>query len=310
MQGRMNQSTVDFITVNLLGSKKFASKRVPITCLEGKYFANQLTTQAIQAVVAWGLQSLGEGKYPAARHDGSSLDKPRAKHAGQFMPGKAALVQMRGDWDWNCKWYGASAWNELQGMCWLCKAKPEEWPSMSFEDRQSQNMAHADLVKKLEIKRKSVSPLFSLPGVTNRTMTPDWMRVVDEGCAASAAGQVLAELQRRCAGSSKKERAQALWKEIQSLYESNGVAACRRLKNLTVKHVQKPGKAAVLDAKAAEVRHFCTDILEHLAKSKKLQEGSMRDKAVYNVAKHCTDMFRHLEIFNSKVKSGEKFMSQ
>ena len=38
----------------------------------------------------------------------------------------------------------------------------------------------------------------------------------------------------------------------------------------------------------------------------------MRDKAVYNVAKHCTDMFRRLEIFNSKqlVKSGEKFMSQ
>ena len=38
----------------------------------------------------------------------------------------------------------------------------------------------------------------------------------------------------------------------------------------------------------------------------------MHDKAVYNVAKHCTDMFRHLEIFNSKqlVKSGEKFMGQ
>ena len=107
VQGRMNQSTVDFVTVNLLGSKKFASKRVPITCLEGKYFANQLAAQAIQAVIAWSLQSLGEGKYPSARHDRSSLDKARAKHAGQCMPGKAALVQMRGDWDWKCTWYGA-----------------------------------------------------------------------------------------------------------------------------------------------------------------------------------------------------------
>ena len=82
-QGRMNQRTVEFITVNLLGSNKFASKSAPITCLEGKYFANQLTTQAIQAVIAWSLQSLGEGKCPSARHDGSSLDKAKAKHAGQ-----------------------------------------------------------------------------------------------------------------------------------------------------------------------------------------------------------------------------------
>ena len=59
-------------------------------------------------------------------------------------------------------------------------------------------------------------------------------------------------------GKHKKERAQALWKEIESLYESNGIPACRRLKKLTVKDVQKPGKAAVLGANA-EVRHFCTD---------------------------------------------------
>ena len=175
---------------------------------------------------------------------------------------------------------------------------------MSFRDRQSQNF-----VGKLEMKG---TPLFSLPCVTDRTMKPDLMHVLDERCAASAAGQVLAELQRKCTGSNKKERAQALWKEIQTLYETDGIPACRRLKKLTVKDVQKPGKAAVLGAKAAEVRHFCTDILEPLAKSKKLQEGSMHDKAVYNVAKHCTDMFRHLEIFNSRqlVKSGQKFISQ
>ena len=96
------------------------------------------------------------------------------------------------------------------------------------------------------------------------------------------------------------------------MYESNGIPACKRLKKLTVKDTQKPGKTAALDAKAVEVRHCCTDILEPLAKSKKLQEGSMHDKAVYNVAKHCTDMFRHLQTFNRRqlVKSGQKFISQ
>ena len=67
-----------------------------------------------------------------------------------------------------------------------------------------------------------------------------------------------------------------------------------------MKDIQKPGKAAMLDAKAAEVRHFCTDLFEPLAKSKKLQEGSLREKAVYNVANHCTDMYKHLETFDSR----------
>ena len=36
VQGRMNQSTVDFMTVNLLASNAFQSKQVPITCVESR----------------------------------------------------------------------------------------------------------------------------------------------------------------------------------------------------------------------------------------------------------------------------------
>ena len=42
-QGRMNQRTVDFVTLSLLASKTFASRRVPVICLATKYFAGQLT---------------------------------------------------------------------------------------------------------------------------------------------------------------------------------------------------------------------------------------------------------------------------
>lgn len=67
----------------------------------------------------------------ACRHDGGSLDKARQALAGRPMAARAALVQLRGDWDWNCKWFGTPQWNEGSGMCWLCKAKPEEWRGMS-----------------------------------------------------------------------------------------------------------------------------------------------------------------------------------
>ena len=141
VQGNLRRSTVDFLTINLPGSQKNAAKRVPVTCLETKYSAGQTTTQAILEVLAWSLKQLGKAEYPKLRHDGGSLDKARAQKAGVRMPAVAALVEMRGDWDWNSKWYGAPTYNELTGMCWLCKAKPAEWRAMTSEERKKQEPA-------------------------------------------------------------------------------------------------------------------------------------------------------------------------
>ena len=78
------------------------------------------------------------------------------------------------------------------------------------------------------------------------------------------------------------------------MYEKLKIPACRRLQKLTLKDIVKPGKAPDLDAKAAEVRDFCTLVLEPLAKSKKLHQGSLREKAVYNAAKHSASMYNAL----------------
>ena len=120
----------------------------------------------------------------------------------------AALVEMRGDWDWNSKWYGAPTYNELTGMRWLCKAKPAEWRAMTSEERKSKSLQKAEWVEALKHRKKAVSPLFALPGISNASMKPDWMHVADEGCCALAAGQVLSELLSKCEGSTKEKRAQ------------------------------------------------------------------------------------------------------
>ena len=79
VQGNLRRSTVDFLTSNLPGSQKYATKRVPVTCLETKYSAGQITTQAILEVLAWSLR------------DGGSLDKASSQKAGVKMPASAAL---------------------------------------------------------------------------------------------------------------------------------------------------------------------------------------------------------------------------
>ena len=125
--------------------------------------------------------------------------------------------------------------------------------------------------------------------------------------------EALPKLLSKCEGSTKEKRAQTLWTEFKALYEKLNIPACRRLKNLTLKDIVKPGKAPDLDAKAAEVRDLCTLVLEQLAKSKKLHQGSLHEKAVYNVAKHCASMYNALaaEFDGSQmVASGEKFISQ
>ena len=45
VQGRMNQSSLDFITVNLLASRH-SQLRVPLTCVDAKFIAGPETTQA------------------------------------------------------------------------------------------------------------------------------------------------------------------------------------------------------------------------------------------------------------------------
>ena len=316
VQGRMNQSTLDFWTVNLVGSKRFNQMRVPICALDARMIGWQ-TIEQIGHIMLWSFQCLAEGKFPRARHDGSNWmksDKNRQVCAGHAMPGKAALVQIRSDWDWNCKYFHAPQWNEKKGMCWLCRAKPENWREMTTcpaWERQEQSLDKAEYLHLLAERDKEANPLFTLPSVSNDTMMPDWMHVLDEGTGALAAGQILKELLSFYPGAHVDERVSQLWEHIQALYEEQHWPKDKRLKKLTLKDIVKPKKVPELDGKAHEVRHFCP-LLECLCKAKGLDEGNVHHRAVYKVAKYCSKMYKCLEEGNLSEleKAGRKFVSQ
>lgn len=139
--------------------------------------------------------------------------------------------------------------------------------------RHDQSLDKAAFLELLRERGKEMNPLFQLPNVSNDTMMPDWMHCVDEGVGAMAAGQVLKELLPFYPGSNQDERCANLWQHIQDLYQEKGWPASRRLKKLTLKDIVKPKKAAELDCKAHEVRHFCP-LLECLCKAKCLHEGT------------------------------------
>ena len=293
IHGRMNQSTLDFLTINLPASECFQAERIPICCLEAKHNAGEETCLAICQVIAWSLRKLGEGIYPTERHDGepfhSKKDAERRKLAGKPMPAKACLLEMRSDWDWNCKWYGTPANNQKCGCCWLCAAKPENWKSLSVEERKKMSLQQADWLSSLENRGKATNPLFLLPGVTNWSLLPDWMHVADEGCAALAAGQILHELLPSYAAPNQEARVGLLWDHIQSIYEAREWPAEKKLPKLTLKDIKKPGKAAELDVKAAQCRHFVpvVAILTEKRVSKLELQGKKQSTMSQNIVQKC-----------------------
>ena len=313
VQGRMNQSTLDYLTLSFPGSKRLEKIRIPMCCLDAQWNGGEQTINAMWAVIAWSLKSLGQGIFPAKRHDGTPFgkqEKERQNMASKPMRGKAALARIRGDWDFYCKWLGAPQYNVLKGMCWLCKCKPHEWRTATREDRQNWSLSKANFLATVRERDREVAPIFDVAGVTNQTLQPDWLHCVDEGFGALVCGQVLHSLLPEY-GTVKAERVQGLWSHIQEIYASFGIDADKRLSKLTYKDIKKEKKPADLDAKAACIRQLGA-LLEPLCKAKKLDQGNKFQKAVYNVARHCTKVYHYLEYFNpvQLAENGEKLVSQ
>ena len=316
VQGRMHQSTVNFFTVNLLCSEKHKAKRMPVCCIDYRYEAGPETMKAMSEVIRWSLSKLGEGVFPHERHDGQpfheSLDKARKKLAGVKMPAKATLIEMRSDWDWNSKYYSCPYPNQKIGMCWMCTAKPDTWKAMSKKEREERAWTEESWQENVLARERTINPLFHLPGISvQHTLKPDWMHVVDEGCAALAAGQILWSVLDEYPASTQEGRAELLWKHIQELYKASDWPKAKQLPKLTLKDFKKPKQAPELDVKAAQTRHFAP-MLEKLTQSHGYHEKSLKHKAIHNVAKYCGRMYKSLEAGSPEfvAKHGYKFITQ
>ena len=314
IQGRMNQDTCDFLSINMPCSEMHCKMRVPFTCIEKRFNAGDATVEAIWSVLTWSLKILGEGLHPVRRHNGKrwlSSEKERAARGGKRLPAKACVIQIRADWDWFQHWMGAPQWNQLSGMCWLCKCKPDQWREMTQLERASQSLSKAEWIEFVQAREKLLCPLFSLPNISNHIMNPDWMHVMDEGFAPLVCGQVLWDLLPCYVGRSADQRVAKLWQEIQSLYKAKQIPGAERLQKLTTKDIKKPKKVPELACKAAECRHFAP-LLQHLTRANKYDQGTLHQKAVHALAKHMETIYDSLEKGNLEklAKAGYKALDQ
>ena len=168
--------------------------RVPLVGAPKEFFVKGKTYQALLELVAWSLKWCAMGQHPPALPDGTPfVDRQAAALAGQPLGCRAALLEVRADWQFLKICFGFPAWNEKAGCCWLCEATPGAPIRHTGPDAlwRKQRLEGLQALLRMRDRGQEVSPLFGAPGLRPVHFVPDWLRVVDLGVAPTILGHLL-----------------------------------------------------------------------------------------------------------------------
>lgn len=268
--------------------------RVPVCAIDKRFVAKDATYRDIQEVIAWSFRLLAIGQNATRRHDGTDFAETDGlrRFAGQPMPCRGILAELRADWAWYKATMDLPQHNEVAGCCWLCTCKPDEirTTDLSAPWRQRPRLSHEAFLQRLFAAGRTPSPLFSLPGVTNQSCLLDWLHTADLGVGADALGNILVVVVDKLPGASQAARVQALWAEMQQFYSREKSES--RLDTLTWTMLKQPGKAAKLRGKAAEVRGLVKFGWE--MSMKYLDGASVYEKSVQTLARLLMECYDQL----------------
>ena len=179
----------------------------------------------------------------------------RSKKAGAALGVAAALVEVRGDWQFFKECFAFPGWKELAGCCWRCRCTPSQIRDVGLDApwrKPEQRMSHWDLMRHIQENGRTPSPIFSAPWVRSSIFKIDWLHAVDHGVAQVFLGNLIDTFVQRFPGANKKERYRALWQHMRAWYEANNVED--RIDHLVPNLVRQNNKAPLLRASAAKVR--------------------------------------------------------
>ena len=153
----------------------------------------------------------------------------------------------------------------------MCRCTPGELRSVGLDAPwRTQSLSHFDLLRRIQDNGITLSPLFSCPWIKSDCFRVDWLHSADQGIAADFIGNLFYYLVKtKMPGANEKAKCAALWKEVQDLYTSLGIAD--RLQNLVITMLKKPAASA----------------------SPKLRSSAAQCRAMVGVAKQLAD--RHLD---------------
>ena len=296
--------SLQVISWNLPGlTGHWRNLRFPFAGIAKKNLCTPATHHDLMAVFAWSMQACASGTWPGARHDGGPFllrEEPgRAKLAGKPLGLRAAVAEIRGDWQYYKEAFCFAGWSELAGCCYRCAAGPQDIRDCGLEAswrRPENRLTHWELLRRIRANGLTISPLFACPWVDVKLCKIDWLHCMDQGVAQNFLGSFFMELvrwpaPRMLAGGTMKLRCQALWGEMHLWYQATGVKDT--LQNLTLTMLQQRGKQPKLRANAAQVRALVPFACV-LAQRLLVAHRSQKELAILTAARLLYDCYRSL----------------
>ena len=235
--------------------------RFPFTALAHSQVARNVTMDALLSIFVWSMKCLAEGRFPSRRHDGSAWtasDHRRALHGNHMLKIKGVLLHVSGDWKFLKDVLRLPGWADSGGLCFRCRCTPEQLREVDMSAAwRSQPMTHWDLVQKLHLDGKLLSPLFAAPWFDAQTCIKlDWLHVADLGVTADFLGSLFQlALDKHFVAGRVQQRCSLLWKQVQDWYVE--VKAGDRLTSLVTTMIKKRGSPyPKLRASGAQARQL------------------------------------------------------
>ena len=247
------------------------------------------TYQAIFGVLAWNMTFLSRGELPRQRHDGSPWTAHDRRHRLQEGSHRAALLQLRGDWEWMSQCFRFPTATQ-ERFCWMCEAHQSDGPCC-FHDvtRAAPHRAtlidHRAFIESCAAAGQEPSTLFRCPGLKLQHVTVDSMHAGDLGVFADAMGSLLwLHISNKNYYNNMTVGLQKLNEQINEYYTGNRHRKLSRVTPLAYSQIKPKSMGfPYLKAKAAGCRHLADFglALAHAHRFGGLGKGRMRFRATH-----------------------------
>ena len=136
------------------------------------------TLDTFFSIMRWSFQAIFDRVFPHKDWRGRHFPRNSREHerAGKQLAGgwRGCLVQLAGDLDYYCKWFGTPRWSNHQKPCSICRAKYSG--SLSWRDNRYNSGWQSATLKPSNWRShfSPTAPLFQLPGLSSLCMAMDW----------------------------------------------------------------------------------------------------------------------------------------
>ena len=218
------------------------------------------TMAAIWRLFVWSMNLLLAGVHSGFDWTGRKLGVKGDPIANGW---KAALIQVRGDWEFYCQMVDFPQWNGAVRCCWLCRASNSVerflWTNMGPDAPWRASVwSHSQYLDCLREEGSLPPLLFGVIGLTLQCIHIDVLHTVDQGVASHIIGNVFIECM-QSHGTNQEARMSWLQKEVLS-WGKRFKPGSKLQGKLTFERLKTDGGWPKLKAKAAATRH-----LSHLA---------------------------------------------